>query len=254
MSDRSKKMLALGRANQQLSARFKIAPKRKTNTDLDNDAIFKDPDYEPSSSGVKKKKICSDKKLNNKKHVRRLFDSPAKMTACDHNKPENNNIEPSVEISEHILPAIERNVEQSSKGYERINIVSNISIRTVTDKSSEDIAREVLTNIINNAIEIGEKIKQKMYTKKGTIRKRIKFETTLKERKNNKNKDRLAKFVLRETCASGCVRKCSEVINKGRQMNIHSQYWQLNQTQQHQFIFTAAKKTMKKKEMCRRKL
>lgn len=56
MSDRSKKMLALARANQQLSARFKIAPKRKTSQDLNADEIYKDPDYEPPSSDNKKSK------------------------------------------------------------------------------------------------------------------------------------------------------------------------------------------------------
>lgn len=55
MSERSKKMLALARANQQLSARFKIAPKRKTSQDLNADEIFKDPDYEPSSGNKKSK-------------------------------------------------------------------------------------------------------------------------------------------------------------------------------------------------------
>lgn len=126
--------------------------------------------------------------------------------------------------------------------------MSNICIRAATDIiSSEDIAREILNNIVNNAIEIGEKNKQKKYTKKGTIRKRIKFETTLKERKEKKNKDRIAKYVLRETCADGCVRKCLQVINKERQKTIHSQYWKLTQTQQHQFIFSAAKKTTKTK-------
>lgn len=50
----------------------------------------------------------------------------------------------------------------------------NILIRATTD-SSDVIAREVLSDNIYNAMEIGGKNTHKMYTKTGTIRKILKF-------------------------------------------------------------------------------
>lgn len=116
-----------------------------------------------------------------------------------------------------------------------------------SEVSSEAIVKDVLNEIINLTVDISEKSRRETYTKKGTLRKRKRFDTSVEERKKLKKENKISKYVIRETCNEGCPRKCTQNINKERQTTIHSEYWKLSDTLQRQFIFSSAKNTVKKK-------
>lgn len=106
----------------------------------------------------------------------------------------------------------------------------------------------MLIDIINLAVDESEKKLEQKYTKKGTLRKRRRFDTSVEERKRVKKANKIEKHILRETCGDGCSRKCLQNISKERQIIIHSEYWNLpTENHQRQFIFSSVKNTVKKK-------
>lgn len=72
-------------------------------------------------------------------------------------------------------------------GEGKINIISNVLIQGPTN--SEELVKKIFGDIIDSALNISEKNKEKQYTKKGTLRKRKKIDTSVKERKNSREKE-----------------------------------------------------------------
>lgn len=114
--------------------------------------------------------------------------------------------------------------------------------------SPEEVATEILCDIIDSALNISEKNRERNYTKKGTLRKRKRFDIPLEQRKKAKEEKKISKYILMESCNDKCGRKCLQNITKERQRTIHFEYWnKLSENQRRQFIFSAAKNTIKKK-------
>lgn len=131
-------------------------------------------------------------------------------------------------------------------GKKQVNIIDNVLIRGPT--TLEEIVKDIIVDIVNSAVDRSEKNKEKYFTKKGTLRKRKKYDTSVEERKRAKEAEKISKHILRETCNNGCSRNCVQNIIKERQMKINSEYWKLpSENHQRQFIFSAAKNTIKKK-------
>lgn len=79
-------------------------------------------------------------------------------------------------------------------------------------------------------------------TKKGTNRKRKRYETPLKERKQLKLEKIVSLHKVQQNCTDTCKKKCSRNITTARQADINKQYWSMSQMERKTFMLHNTKK------------
>lgn len=149
---------------------------------------------------------------------------------------------------------LENSGSQSKKP--KINIICDVTIcnpQKISPKSGQfedpnEVVVNLLNNIIKNVVETSEKNQLTYYTKEGKVRKRKKYHTSLQERKKQKTDETIAKHGVQETCRENCTKKCSQTIDISRQSAINKEFWELTYEEQRQFIFSSAKKIIKKRK------
>lgn len=135
------------------------------------------------------------------------------------------------------------------------NIISDIRIKlqgilakSCPIENPKEFIAELLNVIIENVIKESERNQLNKFTKDGKLRKRKRYDTSLEDRKKQKRNQKIAKHGIQETCNANCIKKCSEKINKDRQISINKEFWDLTNEEQRQFIFSSAKRINKKRK------
>lgn len=97
----------------------------------------------------------------------------------------------------------------------------------------EKVVKDVLNDVINKiCLEL-----EKDYTKKGTLRRRKKYDESPLTRKNQRRDNKIRKFsTIKENCNDKCKKKCIKQITIERQQEINRQYWSMNPDHQKSFI------------------
>lgn len=104
----------------------------------------------------------------------------------------------------------------------------NVNNNTVPDGAMNGLAAEpvsepVTAETVNLSRELPERSN---LTKKGTERKRKRFESSLEERKKQKvNEKILKKYSVKPGCEDTCRKTCKINISEDRRQNIHDLYW-----------------------------
>lgn len=106
---------------------------------------------------------------------------------------------------------------------------------TETTHPTDLISKNVISTDHNDDGEINK------ITKRGTIRKRKSYGSSLSERKKVKLEERRKKFELKPPCEN-CIRKCASKISQVRRQNINNEYWSLDWVSKRRFVLTNSEK------------
>ncbi|XP_050505580.1 uncharacterized protein LOC126883909 [Diabrotica virgifera virgifera] len=101
----------------------------------------------------------------------------------------------------------------------------------------------ILEDAVKKASHTSER---ELYTRKGELRKRRKFEEMPSERQVKKIKIYIDNHNVKEVCK--CPMNCHRKISKTRRESINKQYWTLSKDQQRLFIFKCTKKFPKRRD------
>ncbi|XP_031327380.1 uncharacterized protein LOC116160352 [Photinus pyralis] len=66
------------------------------------------------------------------------------------------------------------------------------------------------------------------YTKKGTVRKRKKFELSVSSRKKAKHESLAKKHCVKDSCGKDCLKKCVSKISEERKQFLNSEFWKMS--------------------------
>lgn len=224
---RSFKMLQLLALNKR--QKEKIADKKRHLLQIKNSTTLRgdDPDYIPTD------------------------DSDTEMTEADATH-ENNNLDkekpseepkPKIIVLSNVLLTTSEKIDEPPKNKPNTSDVklwqNNFLVVPKDEDGKENndiinVVTDILKNIVNNALYKSE---QKTLTKKGTIRKRKKFDLSPTERKKIKISGKIEKHCVKQVCGNTCSRHCCKKINEHRRTEINKEFWKLNVNEQKNFIF-----------------
>lgn len=219
---RGKKILAI--LNKSLKERFtpqNQQKKRKSNDD------YLDPDYQPpedypDSSQVKKTiKVLSHYKLFNSSQGTSFQD--LSNLKCETNILDSKAVSgPLYEKQLNLYPSKGKNLDENS----------------TTEEDSLLIVAPIIEQLIDLTIsEISKKV-----TKKGTLRKRKKFDTPLSTRIAAKKMKKVLEHAIKPPCPATCFLKCSIKFNEEHRKIINQQYWESSKDVQKNFLFNLVKR------------
>lgn len=115
------------------------------------------------------------------------------------------------------------------------------------NENIEHVIKELLSEIINKiGNEEQELPKRSIYTKKGQIRKRKIYETSVAERKEQKLQAVVNSHEVKTTCTN-CRLKCPQKINSNRQEAINKEFWSLSRPEQQLSLMGCMNKISKKR-------
>lgn len=220
--DRSKRILTLA-LNKELA--FKVNSYKRVCKQKRHYENKSDGDYEPN---LKKMKENDSKKntiiiLND---VKLLYPTAAAATG----KVVENRNHPGTENEHKGMEIIVDDIIE--------NIMENVFNKVDKDRSQEEETFEIVQEIVDIILErVDSNKKSLLYTNKGEIRKRRKFDVPPKERKSLKLKEKVQGHGIKKPCREMCTKGCAKKITYARQKVINNEYWQMNTTEQSTFVY-----------------
>lgn len=125
---------------------------------------------------------------------------------------------------------------------------SHVTAETSLTCTIYDFMKNFISCLVTQAVELSQNNRKKIFTKKGTIRKRKCYETSVADRKKRKLEQEILNHSVKELCnVNTCALKCTTTIGIERQNDINKQYWSLDKTTRQQFVFNCVKGQMKKR-------
>ncbi|CAH0547306.1 unnamed protein product [Brassicogethes aeneus] len=212
---RGKKILAmLNKDKKRFTPHNNKQKKKKSNNDLD-------PDYQPDSEDD--------------------FDSlqPKKMIQVhSHNRISGSNL---LQVSSLLSasPQPGTSFQDLSNSENKIDIADAEAVQcsSFDNKKEESLPAAIASLIIKELIDLTISEILKKVTKKGTLRKRSKFDIPLSSRRAAKIIKRVLKHtIVKPPCSSKCVLKCSLKLNEEVRKVINQQYWESSSDIQKNFL------------------
>ncbi len=218
MESRGYRMLALALNKQLLAKNSAINSKQTTNRAIRKNSSDLDPDYVLSEDDIDEP------------------DSPDSTSAFSKEVPEVQNAELDVGA-----PVVSSNFNPNNTYHLLTNAVTNdgestVSVSEVNEGENTVSVSEANETQVNDNADTSQEGTQ-FYTKKGEVRKRRKFDTSLLERKSMKLKCRREAHKVKVLC--NCKWKCGEKINENRRNAINEQFWSLSDENQRNFLMTS---------------
>lgn len=122
-----------------------------------------------------------------------------------------------IEIQEIIVPTIIDNV-----------IFEATKPVLMTTEAIGNNIKDIDIHKTNPATSTNNENTDVQYTKKGAIRKRKKYETSVKQRKKAKNDMLVEKYAVKVGCGEECARKCNIKISEDRRKFLNGEFWKLS--------------------------
>lgn len=246
--NRSKKLVTLA-LNKQLVDSIKEFNMRSRSSSAKRKREPIDEDYKPSASKKSNKiKIISNIVLHS--------GSLQNKSSISTDKFEDNITEyVTHELSKIVEFAVNRSEEKKHKAVKESELLKrktaniwssgndkgkcdDVTYDNKTESLYDFVKIEVL-NICNTAIDIYEK---KNYTKKGLVRKRKKYNSSVEERKKAKVDKIKQEHAVISGCNSTCKKNCTKKISAERRKDINKQFWNMDNTPRKNFMLSSALK------------
>lgn len=120
-----------------------------------------------------------------------------------------------------------------SKSPSKNHSISSAAVQNDSNSGSDYI----IPNSQNIVIPETPTPEQDHMTKRGTIRKRKIYETSIAERRKARKEEKISKnYALKPGCDETCKRKCTSMIHEGRRKAINERFWSLTWSEQKVFI------------------
>lgn len=230
---RGKKMLAM--LNKDLRDRFTNENKQKRKKNYDD---F-DSDYQPESE--------SDSDSSPNKETTQVVEVEVHSYPKDvHSYPKSlslplqaKNVLPVASQAENAI-AIQCCSQDKLQNSEAVTSQDNISLSQ--SSSQEDNSLLIVSPLIEQLIDLTMSEVSKKITKRGTVRKRQKFDTPLSVRIATKKMKKILKHEVKPCCSPQCFLKCSSKFDEEQRNAINKQYWESIKEVQNNFLLNHVKR------------
>lgn len=139
---------------------------------------------------------------------------------------DSNNIDDQSHVSRsHVLPNILETDKSLVQG--ESEPTENIQITIPDEVNENDVADSDNGQNINSPTNNSSDESNIQYTKKGTVRKRQKYEISVSERKKRKYDTVVEKHGVKNGCGEQCPKKCTQNISEARREFLNSEFWKM---------------------------
>lgn len=139
---------------------------------------------------------------------------------------DSNNIDDQIHVTRsHVLPNILETDKSLLQG--ESEPTENIQITIPDEVNENDVADSDNGQNINSRTNNSSDESNIQYTKKGTVRKRQKYEISVSERKKRKYDTFVEKHGVKNGCGEQCPKKCTQNISEARREFLNSEFWKM---------------------------
>lgn len=127
---------------------------------------------------------------------------------------------------------IKTTVVNNSDDHPPCHLPLDMSVSNKENIDPCDIVSQIIEDLISCVISEVDNI----FTKKGTIRKRKRFDKPLSVRLQEKKQKKIMKHAIKPPCSDKCLLKCTSKFNSDRREFINQQYWESSKDVQQNFL------------------